>query len=117
LLDVGDARGLGYSKDKIVLSRHPDVFEFERIEFNAGLAEELLKKLSANEMADGETVGFGHLEEMVRRNQSARSRHVVNDDGRSTGNMIAEVAGNKACVGIVPATWRGPNDDPNCFPS
>jgi hypothetical protein len=25
------------------------------------------------------------------------------------------MAGNQACVGIVPATWRGSNDDPDCF--
>jgi hypothetical protein len=53
---------------------------------------------------------------MIRRNQPARAGHVVNDNGGFAGNMIAEMAGNKACVGIVPATWRGSNDDPDCFP-
>jgi hypothetical protein len=61
LLYVGNARGLGDSKNEIVLSRHPDVFEFQRIEFNASPAEELLKKLPANEMADCQTVGLATL--------------------------------------------------------
>ena len=116
MLYVCNARRLGHPKDKIVLRRHSDVFKFERIEFNARLAEELLQELSADEMADGETVGFGYFKEVVRRNQSPRPGHVVNDDARFPGNILAEVAGNKASVRIVPTSWRGAHDNSDCFP-
>jgi hypothetical protein len=67
-------------------------------------------------MADGKTVGLGYYEEMVCANQSPSAGHVVDDDGRVAGNILAEMAGDKASVSIVPTSRRGPNYDSDRFP-
>ncbi len=115
LLHACDARRLGHAEDKIILRRHPDVFKLERIELDARFGEKLLQELSANEMADGKAVGLGYFEEMIRRNQSPGARHVVHDDGRVVGNILAKMTRDKTGVGVVPASGRGANNNPNGF--
>jgi hypothetical protein len=66
-------------------------------------------------MTDGQPVGFGDFEEMVGRQQAPGARHIVDDDGRISWNMFAEMAGDKTSIRIVPASRRCPNDNSNCF--
>src|SRR5581483_11049253 len=52
LLDAGDAGRPGDAKDVIVVRGHAEVFEFLRVEFDAGASQKLLQKLAADKMAD-----------------------------------------------------------------
>jgi hypothetical protein len=61
-------------------------------------------------MADGETIGFGLIVNMVRRDEADGAGHVFDQSGRITGNMFAEMARDGAGVNIEP-TARFVGDD------
>ena len=48
----------------------------------------------------------GEIEKVVGRGQTARARHVLHDDGRSAGDVTADVARHGAGIDVVPAARR-----------
>jgi len=54
-------------------------------------------------MTDGKTVGFCDLENMVRRNEASGALHVLDDNDRIAGNMLAYMPRDETRVGVVSA--------------
>src|ERR1044071_7217964 len=61
LLDAADTGCLGDTENKIVLGGHADVFELVGVEFDPRPTQELLQELTADKMADSESVRFSHF--------------------------------------------------------
>ena len=49
----------------MILRRYADVLELERVELDAWLAQELLEKQTADEVADGKAVRLGSFVNVV----------------------------------------------------
>src|SRR5258705_412544 len=79
------------------------------------LTESHPKKRAADKMSDGESVGFGDSENMIRGDQAARARHIFHDDTGIARNVSAQVARNGAGVSIKAAAGGKADDDANVF--
>src|SRR5262245_47933307 len=66
-------------------------------------------------MADGQAVRFRYFEHIVRRQGTAGTGHVIDDDRWTTRDMVAEMTGDQARVGIVTAAGGSADNNANCF--
>ena len=66
-------------------------------------------------MADGEAVRLGDFVHMVGADQMAGARHVLDDNRGLAGNMLADMARNRARIGVEAAAGRGGDDDADGF--
>src|ERR1700716_2639831 len=70
--------------------------EFARVELQ--VAEQRLDRDTARHGADYRAVLGGDRKDVVRRLDTAGARHVLRDDGRTAGNVLADVAGRGAAA-------------------
>lgn len=103
VLDAGHTAGFGDADNRVVLRRDTEVFEFLPLEFDTGLAEHLLEKQTADEMADGQAVGFGDFVDVICRNQGSCAGHILNDEGWIAGDVFAQMARDHAGIRIIAA--------------
>ncbi len=115
LLDTGNSRGLSDADNEIILRRHAQVLEFGAIERHARQAENLLKDQTADEIADSESIRLGYFVDMIRRQQTRRPRHIIDDHRRRSGNMFPHMARDHSRVSIEAATWSQTDDQSNGF--
>src|ERR687898_689373 len=94
----------------MVLSRNSYILEFAAVELDRWIAKELLQEQSTENVADRESVGLGGVVHIVRCNHAAGAGHVLNNDGRITGNMLSHLSGDHPRIQIVAATWCEPHD-------
>jgi hypothetical protein len=97
---AGDAACFGESASPRVLNRDTQELKLLRVKLYPSSPLELLHKKAAAEVAQGESIGFSYLIDMVGCNQTSGSGHVLHDDGRVAGDVFAHVAGNGAGIGI-----------------
>src|SRR5262245_17099862 len=64
-------------------------------------------------MSDGQSIRFGDVVHIISRNQKAGTRHIFHDKRRIPRNMLSDVPGNRARIGVVTATRRGTDDNPD----
>src|SRR5262249_52756539 len=84
-----------------------------RIKLNPRFSQQLLQKKAANEMTEGEAVGFGHLIYVIGRDESGGPRHVLHNNCGGTWDMFPFMTGNKPRIGIIYTAPRGADDDAN----
>ena len=95
----------------MIADRRADEFEFARVEFDSRLTEHLAQKQAADEMADGQAVGFRGFVNMIGGDQAARAGHILDDDARNTGNVLTHMTRDRARVSIETAARGKANDD------
>src|SRR5712691_9648286 len=95
----------------MLVHRRSDVLELPRVELGALLAEDLAQEQAADEVADGEPVGPGDLVEIVRRDEAARPRHVLDDDRRVARDVLAHVPRDRPRVSVEAAARREADND------
>src|SRR6266511_6098016 len=99
----------------MVLGRDADVLKFTAVELDRWILKELLQEKTAKNMAYGEAVRLGRFVHIICRNHAASAGHVVNNDSRITGNVLAHLAGDHPRIQIVAATWSEPYDKADRF--
>src|SRR5712691_11328538 len=95
----------------MLVHRRSDVLELPRVELGALLAEDLAQEQAADEVANGEPVGPGDLVEIVRRDEAARPRHVLDDDRRVARDVLAHVPRDRPRVSVEAAARREADHD------
>ena len=74
------------------------------------LADQRLHRHAAAEHADGRAVLGRDVVEVVRGLERARARHVLHHDGRIAGDVLADMAGENAGIGVVAAAGAVADD-------
>src|SRR5271157_4141007 len=82
-------------EDRVFLRGRTDVHELLGVEIVAGLAEHLAQKEAAGDMADGETVRFRCLVEIVYLDEAPGAGYIFHDYRGIARNMLADVAPNE----------------------
>ncbi len=113
--EATDAARFGQRADAMIGHGHAEPAEFAAVEPRGFVAEHLLQDQRTDEMADGETIGFGLIVNMVRRDEADGAGHVFDQSGRITGNMFAEMARDGAGVNIEPTARFVGDDEANGF--
>ena len=67
--------------------------------------------LAAGEMADGEPVRLDCFVNVIGCDHHAGTGHIIDDDGRFTGNVLGHLPRDHARVGIKTAARRAADDD------
>ena len=99
---------------------HPDVagaaqeLEFLVTRAQALVAERLRQRIPGA-VEDGEPVRCGALKHMVGRGLAAGARHVLDDDRRIAGDVLAQIAGERPREGVDGAAGFEPDDHPQRF--
>ena len=75
----------------------------------------MLQEKSADEVADGQTVGSGGFEGVVGGDHAPCARHVLDDHDRVAGNMFTHMPADGARIGIITAAGGEADDEPNGF--
>src|SRR5262245_58804273 len=66
-------------------------------------------------MPDDRSIARSAVKDVVRRDQHSGSRHVLDDSGGFTWNVLGEVARNKPGVSIIASTRGATDDELDCF--
>src|ERR687891_728343 len=66
-------------------------------------------------MPDDRAVARSAVEDVIRRDQHGRSRHILDDGGRFAGNVLSEVARDKPGVRIIASIGGATDDELDCF--
>jgi hypothetical protein len=94
---------------------HAKPAEFAAVEPRGFVAEHLLQDQRTDEVADGETIGFGLVVNMVRRDEADGAGHVLDQCGRIARDMFAEMTRDGAGVNIEPTARFVGDDEANGF--
>ena len=111
LLGRGDAAFLAEDEDRVLLVGGADVNEFLAVEVIPGLAQHLAQDKPAVDVADGEAVRLGRLEELIRLDKAARAGDVLHDHRGIARDMFPEVAGNEPCPQVEASARRKTDRD------
>ena len=95
----------------MVRGRRAEVGKLAHVEFDTGLPEYLADGLAAGEMTNGEPVRLGCFVDVIGCDHHAGARHIVDDDGGRTGNVLGHLPGDHARIGIETAARRAADDD------
>jgi hypothetical protein len=111
LLDAGNAARPGEPADHVFLDRGAEILVLPGVEFDALLAQHLAQHGGAVEMPHGQAVGLRRLVEVIHHDDAARPGHVIHDDGRVAGDVLAHVTADDASVGVEAAPRGKPDDE------
>ena len=91
-LHGGNAARFGNPTSDVIRAGSAQVFKFLAVEFDPLGAHDLLEEQSSSVVADDEAIRFGLQVHEVGVNDAAGAGHVLNDNGRVAGNMLAQMA-------------------------
>ena len=75
--------------------RHRKIAELGHIVLHRRIVKQLFQDDRAGNISDDGSVFGGCAESVVSRNDAARSRHIIDDDGRVTGDVFGQMARNE----------------------
>src|SRR5262245_11936052 len=67
-------------------------------------------------MSDGQSIRFGDVVHVIGRNEKAGPRHIFNDERWISRDVLPDVPGYRAGVGVVATACRGTDDYPDSLP-
>ena len=111
MFGVGDSGALVQHAKIVVVARRAHPFHFARVEIGSLGADQLAEDLIAIEGANGEPVRFRRSENMIGGDQTAGTRHVIDDDRGVARDVLAHVARHRARERIEAAAGREADDD------
>src|SRR5262249_18709572 len=88
-----------------------NVGEFRGVVLNGGILPRLVERGRLDNDAERRSILRRKLVEIIGRLEAARARHVLRDDRRLPGNMLAEMARDQTPVEIVAAACGVADDD------
>jgi hypothetical protein len=99
----------------MILDGRAHVFELSHIKLEPFSTDDLGKHERSYPIPDSKAVGFGDPVNMIDGDNETSSRHVLDNDCRTTWDIFAHVACNGPGIGIETASWSGSHDDPYCL--
>ena len=88
-----------------------DPSKLSPVEFHRIAAQDLIKVDSGLERSPRPAVGFCQVVNIIRRHERTAAGHVLNDHGRLSGQILAEILGDQAAPEIDSAPGGGSNND------
>ena len=113
IVDASIGRVGAHVVNDVVLFRRADPGDLGEIEFDFRPADQLIEINRRQDGAEGETVRFGDVVEIIGRDDRRGARHVLHEDRRIARNVLAVVAGQDPRPQIVAATGGRTDDDPD----
>ena len=99
--------------DDVVLLRRADPGNLGEIELHFFAPDQLIEVNRRQQRAESQTIGLGDVVQIIGRDDGRRAGHVLHQDRRIAGNVLAVVARQNARPQIVTAAGGGADDDAN----
>jgi hypothetical protein len=107
-----DAAGHGRADD-VFLHRGADELELPGVELDPGLPQDLAQHERPVELPYREAVRLGHFVDVVGRDEAPGPGHVLDDERRVAGNVLAHVPRDHPGVRVEAASGSQTHDDPH----
>ncbi len=115
VVHLGNTALLVESADRIVSARDTEIAELTPIELCRLIAHDVLQYQGRSPCADGQSVRLDAIVQMIGRDQSAGTRHILDNPRRIAGQIPADVTTQYARVEVEGATGRIADDDGKRF--